>query len=354
MSPIASKLEEIAEKWIVDLLGLTPDTAIGLVGGSSVASMCALAAARNSLLAKKGWCVPTDGLFGAPTLRVVIGEGAHGSLYKALSLLGLGKRFVEIVPCDNQGRMILEKIPELDATCLVIVQAGHVCTGSFDNIDHICDKAAAVGAWVHVDGAFGLWAAASESLKYLTAGIEKADSCSVDGHKTLNTPYDCGILICKHRAALKAAMAAEGSYLQESSIGRDCMFYSPDMSRRARSVDLWVTLKYLGRRGVATMINDMVARAKEFGEQLSLLEGFVVLNDIVFNQCLVRCETPEVTEAALRSIQASGVAWCGGAKWDGVPVIRISCCSWATTPQDVTRVVNTFDTARRQHLQQPL
>lgn len=279
-------------------------------------------------------------------MRVLISEQAHGSVYKALSLLGLGKRRVEKIKADSQGRIMADHLPPLDSNTLLILQAGHVSTGAFDDFSRICDMANEAQTWVHVDGAFGLWAAASSSLRHLTKGMEKADSWCADAHKTLNAPYDCGLILCKDRSALKMAMSAEGSYLQESKTDRDSMFYTPDMSRRSRSIDMWVTLKYLGRSGVEELVNGLVRNAQAIGEQLSKLEGFVVLNDVVYNQCLVQCLTPEETSATLREIQASGVAWCGGASWAGQPVIRISCCSWATTADDVQATVEVFRTAR--------
>jgi glutamate/tyrosine decarboxylase-like PLP-dependent enzyme len=280
-------------------------------------------------------------------MRVVISEQAHGSVYKALSLLGLGKKRIEKVPSDKQGRIRVDQLPPLDETTLVILQAGHVSTGAYDDFDKVCDLAKEAHAWVHIDGAFGLWAAASSKLKHLTKGFEKADSWCADAHKTLNAPYDCGIVLCKDRQALKQAMAAEGSYLQESQTHRDGMFYTPDMSRRSRSVDLWVTLKYLGQTGVEELVNGLVACAQEFGNLLSNTEGFLVLNEVVFNQCLVKCRTAEETTATLTKLQASGLVWCGGTQWEGEPAIRISCCSWATTLNDVRAAVKVFDRSRR-------
>ncbi len=344
MSPIAAKLEQVVEGWCADLLGLAPDTAMGLVGGTSVANMCGLAAGRHAILQKQGWDVNAQGLYGAPEIRVVVNEQAHGSVWKGLALLGLGNERVEKVPADDQGRIIVDKMPELDAHTLVILQAGHVSTGSFDDFDAICDLANKAGAWVHIDGAFGLWAAASNRLSWLTKGIEKADSWAVDGHKTLNTPYDCGIVLCKHRDALTTAMAATGSYLQQSD-DRDNMFYTPDMSRRARSIELWATLKFLGRAGVAQLMDEMVARAQEFEHQLSAA-GFHIQNDVVLNQCLVKCDTPQQTAETLARVQASGTMWCGGALWQGEPAIRISVCSWSTTPEDVEESVQALIKAR--------
>lgn len=344
MSPISSRLEEICENWIADLLGLPEGTAAGIVSGSSVAILCALAAARNELLRRQGWDAGRDGLFGAPPLRVVLGEQAHSSVFKALSLLGLGQNRVELAPADDEGRIIPEKLPKLDANTLLILQAGHVNSGAFDPMDELCKIGRAAGAWIHIDGAFGLWAAASKEKYPLIKGFDKADSWSGDAHKTLNAPYDCGVVLCRDRAALQSALQASGSYLQYSE-HRDGMLYTPEMSRRARSMELWATLKCLGRSGVAALVDGLCANAKYFSEKLSE-QGFEVLNDVVYNQALVRCETTAITAQTLKNIQLSGDCWCGGAQWKGEPVIRLSVCSWQTTRKDIDDCVGVFIQAR--------
>lgn len=347
MSPVASKLEELCERWLVSLLRLPKGTAMGLVSGSSMAIFCALCAARNELLKRQGWDANSNGLFGAPPLRVVLGEQAHSSVFKALSLLGLGRDRVERVPVDSQGRILPEQLPPLDAYTLVIAQAGHVNTGAFDPIDKICAAARKAGAWVHVDGAFGLWAAASPNTYPLIKGLEDADSWSADAHKTLNAPYDCGIVLCKDRSALVCAMQAAGSYIQFSE-HRDGMLYCTDMSRRARSVELWATLKSLGSDGVAQLVERLCENARYFAQCLAQ-NGFEILNDVVYNQVLVQCKTPEQTTATLNNIQAGTVFWCGGATWEGKPVIRLSVCSWKTTRQDIDACVKAFVQARDGH-----
>jgi len=343
-SPLLAKLESICEKWVIELLGLPEDCVAGFVSGTSLATLCGLAAGRHELLKRAGWDVNSKGLFGAPPIRVVVGAEAHGSVFKALALLGLGKDRVELVPTDDQGRMLAAKVPELDSNTLVILQAGNVNSGAFDPLDEICDWANAADAWVHVDGAFGLWAAASGSKRYLTVGAEKADSWSVDGHKTLNTPYDSGIVLCKHREALVSAMQASGSYILYSE-NRDGMLYTPEMSRRGRAIELWATIKVLGKCGVEELVNGLCEHAKLFARQIKA-EGFQVLNDVVFNQVLVACDTPEQTTAVLKNLQKSGECWCGGAKWHDTQVIRVSVCSWATTEDDITRTVSAFRKAR--------
>ena len=340
MSPIAAKLEEVCEQWIVDLLGLPAGTAAGFVSGSSTAIICALAAARSTLLKRQNWDVNSQGLFGAPPIRVVLGEQAHSSVFKALALLGLGKARVELAPVDGQGRIIPEKLPPLDSNTLLIVQAGNVNSGAFDPFEALCKKANDADAWIHVDGAFGLWAAASEKKHPMIKGFENADSWSADAHKTLNAPYDCGIVLCKDRSALINAMQATGSYIQYSQ-SRDGMLYTPEMSRRARSVELWATLKFLGKAGVGELVDRLCSNAEYFAAKLSE-NAFHVLNDVVFNQVLIKCDTPEKTTATLKNIQSSGKCWCGGAVWNDEPVIRISVCSWQTTRQDIDECVEVF------------
>jgi glutamate/tyrosine decarboxylase-like PLP-dependent enzyme len=344
LSPIASRLEAICEKWVVDLLRLPSDTVAGFVSGTSSATLCGLAAGRNHLLKRAGWDVIQDGLAGAPPLRVVVGEQAHVTVFKALALLGIGRSRLEMVPVDEQGRMRLEALPELDGTCLVIAQAGHVNSGAFDPIDAICDRARRAGAWVHVDGAFGLWAAASRDKRVLTRGIEKADSWSADAHKTLNVPYDCGIVLCRNRDALVSALQANDSYILYGE-QRDGMLFTPEMSRRSRAIELWSSLKALGRAGVEDLVDRLCAHAERLATKLKAQE-FRVLNDVVFDQVLVACESPEQTRGTLQEIQASGECWCGGALWNGEPVIRVSVVSWATTAEDVDRAVAAFVTAR--------
>jgi len=344
MSPIAAKLESVCEEWLVDLLGLPEGTAAGLVTGTSVATLCGLAAGRYSILKKLGWDVNADGLRSAPLVRFVASEESHASVFKALALLGIGRNEVVLVPSDSQGRLDPLHLPQPDECTVLILQAGNVNSGAFDAFSSLCSRVRDSGGWIHVDGAFGLWAAASPTLRRLTAGMDQADSWSADGHKTLNTPYDCGVILCRDRGALVGAMQAKGSYLPRSD-QRDGMDYGPDMSRRARSVELWATLKYLGRAGVIELIDGLHERAAQFSEELGN-RGFRILNDVVFNQVLIAGETPEQTEAILTRIQGGRVLWCGGTSWNGEPAIRISVCSWATTETDVRECVAAFMEAR--------
>lgn len=344
MSPIVAKLEQVCEGWLRELLSLPSETVVGYVSGTSIATLCSLAAGRYALLNKMGWNVNEDGLFGAPPIRVIISQQAHGTVFKALAILGLGQKRVELIHADSEGRISVAHLPKLDSSSLVILQAGNVNTGSFDDFEHICSLAQNAGAWVHIDGAFGLWAAASPSKKHLTQGIEKADSWSVDGHKTLNTSYDCGIILCKDPNALMASMQTTGAYIQYGN-NRDGMSYTPEMSRRARAVELWATLRFLGRSGVAELVDGLCDRAAQFAVELAG-NGFKVLNDVVFNQVLVACDTPAETKAVLARIQASGDCWCGSTNWHDKPAIRISVCSWATTSEDIRQSVQAFIQAR--------
>lgn len=343
LSPVSAKLETVVEGWLNELLGLPQHTVAGFVSGSSMAIYCGLAAARWRLFQKNGWDVNEQGMHGAPKIRVVTGRHTHSTVMKAIQLLGFGKANIEWAEVDEEGRIIAETMPALDGNTLVILQAGNVNSGSFDPIETICQKAHEVGAWVHIDGAFGLWAAATERFQYLTQGMELAQSWSVDGHKTLNTPYDCGIILCQDREALVSALHMTGDYIVEGK--RDGMYYTPEMSRRARIIELWATLKYLGKRGVEELVSNLHERAVQFGKALGN-HGFEVLNDIVFNQVLIACGDDEATEQVLKNLQSLRVCWCGGSQWHGRRVIRISVCSWATTEEDVELCVASFVQAR--------
>lgn len=347
MSPIAAKLETICENWLVDLLGLPAGTAAGFVSGTSTATLCGLLAGRNAILSRQGWDLAQRGLFGAPPIRLIMSEAAHSSVAKALTILGIGKAQIETVPADEQGRINARHLPKLDDRSLLVLQAGNVNSGAFDDFATVCAAAEGARSWVHIDGAFGLWARACKATARLTTGVERADSWSVDAHKTLNSPYDCGIIFCKDRAALADALSARGSYLQYSgdSDGRDGMIYTPEMSRRARGIELWALLKSLGRAGVDELVAGLCARARQFADELAARD-FRILNDVVFNQVLVACETPELTRRALREIQRGGECWCGGSQWQGEPVIRISVCSWTTTADDVKRSIAAFVAGR--------
>ncbi|NLK35580.1 MAG: aspartate aminotransferase family protein, partial [Gracilibacteraceae bacterium] len=333
LSPIASKLEEVCENWLKQLLKLPDDTVAGFVSGSSTATICGLLAGRNYLLDNMGYDVTGKGLFNAPQIKIVLSEEAHSTVFKALSIIGLGNTKLIKVPTDGQGRIKADEIPELDNRTLLILQAGNVNTGAFDDFDSICRKANAAGAWVHIDGAFGLWAAACEKMSCLTKGMELADSWSVDAHKTLNAPYDNGIILCRHKDILVNAMHMTGSYIIYNE-NRDGMLYTPEMSRRARAIDLWATLKGLGRRGVAELVEELHCKAVYFSRLLQD-GGLQILNDVVYNQVLVYFDNDRKTEALIKGVQESGVCWMGGSKWSGKSVMRISVCSYKTTYDDI-------------------
>jgi glutamate/tyrosine decarboxylase-like PLP-dependent enzyme len=334
-SPAAITLEEIALAWVRELLGLPEGTGGAVVTGATMASFTALAAARHQLLARQGWNVEEDGLYGAPEIKVVVGDEVHASVIKALGLLGLGRKRVVRVPVDSQGRMRADSLPPLDEHTILIVQAGNVNTGCFDPAAEIIPQAKAAGAWVHVDGAFGLWAKTSEKYRHLVAGFELGDSWATDGHKWPNAGYDCGIALVRESAALRAAMAIRAEYL---ALGehREPTDYNPELSRRARGVELWATLKQLGRAGMAEIVENTSGHAQRFAEALRAA-GYEVLNEVAINQVLVSFGSPEKTLETIRKIQQDGTCWCGSTVWQGRTAMRISISSWATTEEDVER-----------------
>jgi glutamate/tyrosine decarboxylase-like PLP-dependent enzyme len=270
-----------------------------------------------------------------------------------VSLLGFGKGNIEWVEADEQGRMIASRVPELDDRTILILQAGNVSSGAFDPFEPLCEKARRAGAWVHIDGAFGLWAAASEKLGMLTRGIGNATSLAADGHKTLNTPYDSGILLCQDREALASALHLSGSYLMIDDKKRDGMIYTPEMSRRARIIELWATIKYLGRSGMGELVDTLHDRAVQFASSIRNIDGFRVINDVVFNQVLVCCETDTLTAKTLAGVQELRECWAGGSVFLGRKVIRVSVSSWATTTEDIERTVRAFEKAYRMAIAQP-
>jgi glutamate/tyrosine decarboxylase-like PLP-dependent enzyme len=334
-SPTAIVLEEVALEWVRELLGLPEGTGGAVVTGATMANFTALAAARHALLERAGWDVEADGLFGAPPITVVVGEEAHASVTKALGLLGLGRKRVIRVPVDGQGRMRADALPAMDARTILCLQAGNVNTGAFDAATAICPVARAAGAWIHVDGAFGLWAAASPEYRKWTKGFEQADSWATDGHKWPNIGYDCGIALVRDPAQLRAAMSIQASYL---ALGehREPSDYNPELSRRARGVELWAGLRSLGRSGMAEIVERTSGHARRFAAGLKAA-GFQVLNDVVINQVLVSFGTAERTLRVIARLQAEGTCWCGSTVWQGQTAMRISVSSWATTKDDVDR-----------------
>jgi glutamate/tyrosine decarboxylase-like PLP-dependent enzyme len=334
-SPAAITLEEIALEWVRDLLALPAGTGGAVVTGATMANFSALAAARHALCAHAGWDVEADGLMGAPPITVVVGEEAHASVLKALSLLGLGRKRVVRVPVDGQGRMRADALPRLDDRTILCLQAGNVNTGAFDPAAAIIPAARAAGAWIHVDGAFGLWAAVSPEYRKWTKGFEQADSWATDAHKWPNIGYDCGIALVREPELLRAAMSMQASYL---ALGdhREPADYNPELSRRARGVELWAGLRSLGRSGMAEIVERTSGHARRFAAGLKAA-GYQILNDVVINQVLVSFGSPEKTLATIARLQAEGTCWCGSTVWQGQTAMRISVSSWATTKEDVDR-----------------
>ena len=335
-TPSSAYLEQVALGWLLNLLHLPSDCQGAFVTGATMSNFSCLAAARQAVLKRAGWNVEADGLFGAPPITVVVSEEAHPSLIKSLGLLGLGRNRTIKVPTDGQGRMLADRLPDLSGPAIVCTQAGNVNTGAFDPIAEICDRAHRAGAWVHVDGAFGLWAMAVPSMNRLTEGMEKADSWATDFHKWLNVPYDSGLGLVRDREALQAAMAVTAEYLPTPGQFRDPSNFVPELSRRARGVEVWAVLHSLGRQGVISMIEQNCRQARRFADGFRSA-GYEVLNDIVLTQVLVSFGEPERTTRVIAGIQADGTCWCGGTVWHGRTALRISVSSWATTDEDVER-----------------
>ena len=334
-SPVAAQLEEIAIDWVREIFSLPPGTGGAVVTGATMANFCGLAAARHSLLQRANWDVEADGLFGAPPITVVVGEEVHQSVIKALGMLGLGRNRVVRVPVDAQGRMRADALPHLDPMTIVCLQAGNVNTGAFDPAAAICPAARAAGAWIHIDGALGLWAAASPAYRKHTRGFELADSWATDGHKWPNIGYDCGLALVRQPQALRAAMSIQAAYLVHTD-QRDPSNFGPELSRRARGVELWAGLRSLGRQGLATLIERTCGHARRFAVGLKAA-GCEILNDVVINQVLVSFGDADKTLRVIARLQADGTCWCGSTVWQGKTAMRISVCSWATTTEDVDR-----------------
>ncbi len=334
-SPVSAQLEEVAVQWLVDVLRLPAGTAGAFVTGATVANFTALAAARHAVLERVGWDVEARGLFGAPEIKVVISEEAHPSMIKSLGMLGLGRDRVLRVPVDSQGRMIADRmpVPEAGKPTIVCLQAGNVNSGSFDPAVEICRRAREAGAWIHVDGAFGLWAAVSPALRHLCEGIADADSWATDAHKWLNVPYDSGLAFVRDPVALRGAMSLSAPYLPQGA-RREPAMYVPELSRRARGVDIWAAMKSLGRSGLTEMIERCCRCARRFADGLRGA-GYEVLNDVVLNQVVVSFGPDEVNDRVIQGIQEDGTCWAGPTVWQGRRAMRISVSSWLTTEADV-------------------
>jgi glutamate/tyrosine decarboxylase-like PLP-dependent enzyme len=336
-SPVGTVLEEVSLGWLLDVLRLPAGSAGAFVTGATVANFTALAAARHRVLARAGWDVEAEGLFGAPPITVVVGDEAHPSLIKALGMLGLGRSRLVRVPVDGQGRMLATEMPALKGPAIVCMQAGNVNTGAFDPAAEICPRAHSAGAWIHVDGAFGLWAAASEKYAHLVQGVADADSWATDAHKWLNVPYDSGLAVVRDEAALKSAMSVTAAYLPQGG-HREPSQYTPELSRRARGVEIWAALKSLGRLGLTDLIERNCRLARRFAESLQQ-GGCEILNQVVLNQVLVSFGEDTRTRQVIERVQRDGTCWCGPTEWQGRTAMRISVSSWATRDEDVERSV---------------
>jgi glutamate/tyrosine decarboxylase-like PLP-dependent enzyme len=346
LSPAAAVVEDVAAGWLRDLLGLPSGASVGFVTGGQMANFTGLASARDAVLRKVGWDVLERGLAGSPALTVVVGAQAHATIYTALRMLGIGRDAIRRIPADGEGRMRADALEgvlrEISGPVIVCAQAGNVDTGAFDPFVEIAALTRAKGAWLHVDGAFGLWAAASPELRHLVRGVEQADSWGVDGHKWLNVPYDSGFAIVADPAAHRAAIGnAAAAYLVTTEGQRDGQSWAPESSRRARGFATYAALKSLGRSGVGTMIARCVSLAKRLADGLRTIPGVVVLNDVVLNQVLVRFERSgdNVTDAVIARLQHDAVCWAGPTKWEGQSAMRIAVSNWSTTEKDIEQTV---------------
>ena len=347
LGPAAATVEDIAADWLLELLGLPEEATTGFVTGGLGANFSGLAAARNAVLAAAGWDVERDGLIGAPPVEVVVGAERHVTIDVALRYLGLGSDRVRVAPADGQGRMDAAALAETLAACqgptIVCAQAGNVNTGAFDPLPAIVAAAHGQGAWVHVDGAFGLWAAASPALRRLVAGVEGADSVATDAHKWLNVPYDSGIVFVARAEAHRAAFAKTAAYfVPGQGAERDPDAYTPEASRRARGFPVWAALRSLGRAGVAQLVERCCGHARRFADLLGAADGVEILNEVVLNQVLVRFTDPGGdsdgrTREVIRRVQDGGTLWLGGTTWHGLAAMRISVSNWSTTTDDVDR-----------------
>ena len=334
VTPATSTLERVAMDWMLELFGLPADAGASFVTGATVANFTSLAAARNRVYADIGWNVEADGLIGAPPVTVIVSEETHPTVFKSLGLLGFGRNRVVRAPVDEQGRIDLAHFPMISGPTIVCTQAGNVNTGAFDPVGEICAIAKPKGAWVHVDGAFGMWAAASADRSHLCSGFAAADSWATDAHKWLNVPYDSGIAFVRDKVALKSAMAITAEYLMTDTEFRNPSDFTPELSRRARGVDVWAALKSLGRNGLAEMIDRCCGNARRFAAGFEKA-GFDVLNDVVLNQVLVSFGDDAANRRIIDAIQKDGTCWCGVTVWQGKSAMRISVSNWSTTEADV-------------------
>jgi glutamate/tyrosine decarboxylase-like PLP-dependent enzyme len=350
LGPSASVVEEIVGDWLKELFGLPAGASFAITTGCQMAHVTALAAARHEVLEQRGWDVRDGGLVGSPPITVVVGRLRHVTVDRALRLLGIGGAQLEVVETDDQGRMrpaaLRETLARVEAPVIVCVQAGEVNTGSFDPFEEIVPIVRETDAWLHVDGAFGLWVATSPSRQRLVAGVEGADSWATDAHKWLNVPYDCGLAFCAKPAAHNASMTMKASYFEgQGNWLRDAVDWTPESSRRARAFTVYAALRSLGRQGVTDLVDRCCDHARRFADGIALVPGCEVLNEVAINQVLFRFEDDEMTNAVLERVQESGEAWMGGTRWEGRAAIRVSVSSWRTTADDIDRTLAAFERA---------
>lgn len=337
MSPVAARLHETTRNWLVQLFGLPATSAVAFVTGATMANATALAAARDQQLARVGWDVQRDGLAGSPPLTVVVGAKAHSTLLKVFGLIGLGRDRVHRVPADDQGRMRAELLPDVQEPVIVCAQAGEVNTGAFDPFPQIVSWARERGGWVHVDGAFGLWALADPSREHLVRGLTEADSWATDAHKWLNVTYDSGMVLLRDVEHLRRSFASVAGYLPPGD-GFEAMHHTPQSSQRARQIEVWAALRCLGRLGVADLVRAACTQTRRMADALSQA-GLTVLNEVVLNQALVAADNDEATSRLICAIQADGTCWCGPTTWNGRVALRISVSGWNTTEEDADRSI---------------
>jgi glutamate/tyrosine decarboxylase-like PLP-dependent enzyme len=350
LGPSAMVVEEITGDWLKDIFGLPGDTSFAITTGCQMAHVTALAAARHHVLSERGWDVREGGLAGSPPITVVVGALRHVTVDRALRLLGIGSSQLVVAPADSQGRMeaagLRAALAEIDGPAIVCAQAGEVNTGSYDTFPEIVEIVRATDAWLHVDGAFGLWVAASPTRRHLVDGVTLADSWATDGHKWLNVPYDCGLMFCARPAAHNASMTMKASYFEgQGKWIRDAVDWTPESSRRGRAFTVYAALRSLGREGVADLVDRCCTLAARFATEIERLPGCELLNDVVINQVLFRFGDDETTLAVLDEVQRSGEAWMGGTTWDGRAAIRVAVSSWRTTEADIDRTVAAFEGA---------
>jgi glutamate/tyrosine decarboxylase-like PLP-dependent enzyme len=351
LSPLVSVIEQITGSWLLELAGLPSTMSFGFVTGCQMANFTGLAAARHRVLRNVGWDVEANGLFGAPLIEVVVSEEAHYTIFMALRLLGMGATRVRQIPTDNQGRMRTDEPANVlraqNGPCIICAQAGNVNTGAFDPLEQIAGLAKDFGAWLHVDGAFGLWAAASSERAPLLRGVEEADSVATDAHKWLNVPYDCGIVFCADEAAHRSTMSLAAAYIVATGSERDPHEFVPEESRRGRAVPVYAALRSLGRQGLAKLVERNCRQARRFGDGLRTA-GYEVLNDVVLNQVVVAFGSAEQTQRTIEAGQEEGTCWWGGTVWKGRTAMRISVSNWSTTDEDVELSLNAILRIARQ------